>query len=416
MASKWRIEGGRGIWLVRGDSRAAAAAVGGEALTRESAAARVDAWFTGPWAGDGAGTLATIARALEGAFARSGGGGVEGLKRVLRRALVDGRLTAVRVPFEAPTWGDAEEQAEESLPVPRPPLREETTWIEVELTDEGSPPRPVAFARYRIELPDGSLRDGILDANGRARMVGLDPGTCKVWFPELDAEAWMRAGVAPARQQRGSVGVTRIIRQGDTTEALAAAAGLFWQTAWDHPANAALRARRRAPNILLAGDALFLPERLPRSEPCATTQAHSFRRRGIPSELRIRCLDEEQLAYAGVPYQLVGEGLDLRGTLDAAGWLRVPIPPGIQRLQLRLGEDGEIDEHELWMGHLDPLGEPTGLCDRLRNLGYYDGPSTVEMSDTLRGAMSWFRRDAGLDPAEDVDATFLDALRGVHHA
>ena len=338
MAGKWRIEGARGIWLVRGDARA----VGGEALTRDAATARVDAWFTGPWAGAGTGTLAGIVRALEGAFVGSGREGVEGLKRVVRRALSTGRLTAVREPLGALVSGAAVEKEKEEEPVTprRPPGRDETTWIEVELTDEGNPPRPVAFARYRIELPDGSLREGMLDANGRARMVGLDPGMCSLWFPELDAEAWRRDGVEPARHSRGSAGVTRIICQGDTTEALAAAAGLLWQTVWDHPANATLRARRGAPNILLAGDALFLPERLSRSEPCSTARAHVFRRRGIPSELRIRCLDEEQLAYASVPYQLVGEGLDLRGNLDAEGWLRVPIPPGIQRLQLQRRNTG----------------------------------------------------------------------------
>ena len=47
--------------------------------------------------------------------------------------------------------------------------------------------------RYQIELPDGSVAKGTLDQDGFARVDGIDPGTCKVTFPELDKEAWEKA-------------------------------------------------------------------------------------------------------------------------------------------------------------------------------------------------------------------------------
>ena len=44
---------------------------------------------------------------------------------------------------------------------------------------------------YSITLPDGStVADGTLDEKGRARVDNIDPGTCKVTFPNLDEEAW----------------------------------------------------------------------------------------------------------------------------------------------------------------------------------------------------------------------------------
>jgi hypothetical protein len=64
----------------------------------------------------------------------------------------------------------------------------ELTWIEIELVDKNA--RPVAGERYAIELPDGTRRTGQLDANGRARLEGLDPGVCKVSFPALHATDW----------------------------------------------------------------------------------------------------------------------------------------------------------------------------------------------------------------------------------
>lgn len=65
------------------------------------------------------------------------------------------------------------------------------TWIEIELVDEAGDPVP--GESYEITLPDGSKAAGTLDGKGFARVDGIDPGTCKVTFPNLDKEAWNRA-------------------------------------------------------------------------------------------------------------------------------------------------------------------------------------------------------------------------------
>jgi hypothetical protein len=63
-------------------------------------------------------------------------------------------------------------------------------WIEIELhTDSGE---PMAGARYRIRKPDGSAAEGTLDGAGRARLDGLEPGTCQVSFPDIDKGEWRR--------------------------------------------------------------------------------------------------------------------------------------------------------------------------------------------------------------------------------
>jgi type VI secretion system secreted protein VgrG len=61
-------------------------------------------------------------------------------------------------------------------------------WIEIELVDEEG--KPAAGVRYRVTVPDGTSQEGTLDEKGFARVDGIDPGTCKVTFPELDKEAW----------------------------------------------------------------------------------------------------------------------------------------------------------------------------------------------------------------------------------
>jgi hypothetical protein len=68
--------------------------------------------------------------------------------------------------------------------------KEVKTWVEIVLVDDDEPPQPVRYAKYRIELPDRSTREGILSDNGRARIEGIDPGTCRVTFPGLDGREW----------------------------------------------------------------------------------------------------------------------------------------------------------------------------------------------------------------------------------
>ncbi len=67
--------------------------------------------------------------------------------------------------------------------------KEKKSWIEIVLVDEAG--KPVAGEAYRITLPDGTtLAEGTLDEKGFARVDYIDPGSCKVTFPNLDKDAW----------------------------------------------------------------------------------------------------------------------------------------------------------------------------------------------------------------------------------
>jgi type VI secretion system secreted protein VgrG len=67
--------------------------------------------------------------------------------------------------------------------------QEKKHWIEIKLVDEDG--KPVPGEPYQITLPDGTtIADGTLDDKGFARVDNIDPGTCKVTFPNLDKDAW----------------------------------------------------------------------------------------------------------------------------------------------------------------------------------------------------------------------------------
>lgn len=65
---------------------------------------------------------------------------------------------------------------------------EEPHYIEIELRDEEG--KPIANEAWFVELPDGTSKSGRTDANGYARIDGIDPGTAKVSFPDLDKSAY----------------------------------------------------------------------------------------------------------------------------------------------------------------------------------------------------------------------------------
>lgn len=67
--------------------------------------------------------------------------------------------------------------------------KEKKSWIEIELLDQDK--KPVAGEPYRITLTDGeTAAEGTLDDKGRVRVDGIDPGTCKVTFPNRDRASW----------------------------------------------------------------------------------------------------------------------------------------------------------------------------------------------------------------------------------
>ncbi len=49
---------------------------------------------------------------------------------------------------------------------------------------------PVPDQSYAITVPGGKVVEGTLNAKGRARVNGIDPGTCKITFPDFHQDSW----------------------------------------------------------------------------------------------------------------------------------------------------------------------------------------------------------------------------------
>ena len=75
-------------------------------------------------------------------------------------------------------------------PVRQKPIEDPKTWVGIELVDDVG--RAVAGQRYSVKVPEGVISEGILDAQGRARITNIDPGVCEISFPDIDAREYKK--------------------------------------------------------------------------------------------------------------------------------------------------------------------------------------------------------------------------------
>jgi hypothetical protein len=100
---------------------------------------------------------------------------------------------AVEAPQAHAAPAESSAPAESAPPAPEKPIesKPKKTWIEIRLVglDGGG----LTGEAYKVQLPDGSTREGQLDTDGKARIDDIDPGGCTVSFPDLTEEDWKPA-------------------------------------------------------------------------------------------------------------------------------------------------------------------------------------------------------------------------------
>lgn len=197
--------------------------------------------------------------------------------------------------------------------------------------------------------------------------------------------------------------------------------GFLPDTLWRHPKNADLRVARKDHNILMPEDRLYVPELTRREESCATDQRHHFRRKGVPSKVKIRLLDHDLPdPYAGKPYKLDADGTIREGKVDSDGYVQEPVDPGASCVTLTVGEGPEAEIFTLKMSALDPINSVRGAQQRLRNLGLLmlSEPSnnwTVEAIEALKRFQSaYVLENDDEPPSGEFDEPTRSKLREIY--
>lgn len=206
-----------------------------------------------------------------------------------------------------------------------------------------------------------------------------------------------------------------LVTPGETLLGIAKRYGYSWRTLWQHADNAALRDKRRSPNVLLAGDVVFVPDRQPKEAACATGQRHRFVRRGEPAQLRLQLRSLGQ-PRKHEPYELLvtlshGEHR-VSGQTDGEGVLCHRMPSDTRRARLLLCRGSEI--LELAIGYLDPVDDLGGAQQRLRNLGFPIADEDGVLGADTAAALQAFQARQGLTQSAALDADTVQALRRVY--
>jgi protocatechuate 3,4-dioxygenase beta subunit len=272
------------------------------------------------------------------------------------------------------------------------------TWVEIELLDKNK--RPVKGLAVEVTLPDGTVDKSTLSDKGTYRKDGIDPGNCKVRFPDLDGREWAKSSAfAEGQSVTLFKGAPKLkagpytVKQGDHIASIAADAGFVsWKTIWDDGKNASIKAKRN-PNVLYPGDVIEIPERQKREESAPTGEYSTFQTVGDPVQLKIVVLD-----WAGNP--VVDTELDIE--LDGGEKIKTAGDGSVTKKTVDpLGQrEGtlRVQGHELGLklGHLDPVEEFSGQVWRLNNLGYRAGEPADAGDMDFKSAVEEFQCDYSL--------------------
>lgn len=191
---------------------------------------------------------------------------------------------------------------------------------------------------------------------------------------------------------------TMIVQAGDSIPSIAKDNGFFWQTVWNHPQNADLKASRKNPNQLVRGDEVFVPDLTTKGVERSTESKHRFVRKGDPR--------------ANEEYVLELDGKLTKGKTDGEGKLEEVIPPNARGGKLLLRGGKEVIPIKL--GHLDPVEELTGVQQRLNNLGISCGPEDGQPGDRLTQALKKFQAKYKLQVTGEPDAATRAKLKDLH--
>jgi len=195
---------------------------------------------------------------------------------------------------------------------------------------------------------------------------------------------------------------------GETTMSLARKKGFFWRTIWDHPENAALKAKRKDPNVLFEDDDIFIPEKRKKEVSKGTEQEHVFKLKGEPAKLKIQLLKLGK-PRANEDYILDVEGKLIEGKTDGDGRVEHFIPGDASSGKLIMKNGKEI--YPLRLGRLDPLDLISGVQQRLNNLGYNCGGEKGELGEKTKEALKKFQAEQKLNETGEADAATKAKLK-----
>lgn len=205
---------------------------------------------------------------------------------------------------------------------------------------------------------------------------------------------------------------THVVAQGEHLSSIADQYGFTDSTViWNDANNADLKQQRVNPNVLQAGDNLYIPDKQGKDESGATTQRHVFNLKQNVLMLRLVFEDAFEKPVANAPCTLYLGQEKLSLTSDGTGKLEKQIAPSAAGGTVVLGTDDTPfgdDQLQISIGELDPIDSLSGQTARLNNLGYFAGTPDTADDAQFKSAVEEFQCDQSLtvdgDPGPQTQA------------
>ncbi len=204
-----------------------------------------------------------------------------------------------------------------------------------------------------------------------------------------------------------------VVRPGDHLTKLAYARGFDADEVWNHPKNAELK-KTRKPSVLLAGDVLYVPKSKPDGLSFTRRRVNRFVAQVPTTKFSMHFDDADgKLKNAKFTYEV--DGVEMQGQTDGDGTASFDVPITAHEAHLVFPDVGFATTAKI--GHLDPIDDPKGVRQRLKNKGYIkEPPSEDEEKEAalLAAALTQFQKDQKLPPTGELDDTTKAKLSAEH--
>lgn len=161
-----------------------------------------------------------------------------------------------------------------------------------------------------------------------------------------------------------------IVRQGEYLVKLAWQHGFDLDDVWNHPKNAALKAKRNDNHhILEPGDVLYIPMRKKEGLPPENEALNNYTATVPKVEIRLVFLNLDK-PRANEQYVVMGLGDRLEGTTGGDGEIKLEVPVHVRELEVIFRQD--YVAYSVRVGDMDPIETFSGARKRLKHLGHYD--------------------------------------------
>lgn len=204
-----------------------------------------------------------------------------------------------------------------------------------------------------------------------------------------------------------------VVKQGECMQSISFSHGYFWQTLWNLSENSQLQSARKDPNALLTGDQVFIPPVRVKQVSKASQSRYQFALKGIPTTFKIQFLDQGE-PRAGVPVTLIVDNVTYSLSTDGGGNITQRISPDASKAKIILDPGPKQKQKIIALRGLDPYNVPSGIQQRLGNLGYTPGLVKDQITPRLRDALMAFQNDNGLKANGIATQVTLDKLKNIH--